>query len=464
MKKIIEKLLLCASTLVSLHCGIFEDTQTSGTMDETETVIAGVLYEEGAPVPGAIVEIHAATQPQVLAKTLRSSSQTSAELSYRATTDAHGAFRIVGAVPGSYYLHSQVADRSGILVHLQLDSTWKQDVLAAQPLGSLTLKTPKGEFLSDDSLWIAQLDRTLPLPKGNLDSTLRLPPGSYSCYLKRYGKLIRNLYIREIPVLSHTLSLMQGDSLVQTPLAELKDTLDTMTVAPIDTFTVQVRPSPDSMMDSQINFAFYSSDSTISSQHSSLNQGAGICMTPAVYDQSTAMRVLMRFPLPDTLNAETLDSAFLEVSVLQWAEKLTRTAPQWAIHKILKEWKEGNETTPGCTESATSPNSATVDGVTAEERYYGARWNRIGLGLDDIDASSSAYATATFANGYLGTVRIDITSLVREWLEKPEANYGLLIRNKNEADGTYPDIPLLVSSDYSSHPTQWPALTLRMRR
>lgn len=462
MKKKIEKLLLCAATLVSLHCGFFDDTQTSGTMDETETVIAGVLYEDGTPVPGAVVEIHAATPPQVLAKTLRYSSQTPA--AYKTTTDAQGAFRIVGAAPGSYYLHSQIADRSGILVRLQLDSTWKQDALAALPLGSLALKTPKGEFLSEDSLWIAQLNLTLPLPKGNLDSSLRLPPGDYSCYLKRYGKLIRNLYLREIPVLSHTLSLMQGDSLVQTPLAEPADTLDTTALPQIDTFTVLVRPSPDSMMDSQINFSFYSSDSTMSSQHSSLNQGAGICMTPAVYDQSTAMRVLMRFPLSDTLQAEALDSAFLEVSVLQWAAKLTRTAPLWTIHKILQEWKEGDETTPGCTESATVPNSATVDGVTAEERYYGARWNRIGLGLDNVDASSSAYGTASIANGYVGTVRIDITALVREWLQNPQGNFGLLIRNKNEADGTYPDIPLLVSSDYSSHPTQWPALTLRMRR
>jgi hypothetical protein len=116
-------------------------------------------------------------------------------------------------------------------------------------------------------------------------------------------------------------------------------------------------------------------------------------------------------------------------------------------HKILSSWNEGTGTSSGCSELGENYNTESINGVTAIERAYGVKWNEVGLGLNDTDASSKVYSSIVIPNHSMEEVAFNVTDLVKEWVETPSSNYGMLLRNLSESSRRFPNIPLFVSGN-----------------
>lgn len=81
-------------------------------------------------------------------------------------------------------------------------------------------------------------------------------------------------------------------------------------------------------------------------------------------------------------------------------------------HRVLKSWKETEATTTN--------------------RYNGASWQKVYLGLDNTDADSHPTGKTTiYAGRPSGFVEIDVTLAVKYW-SAGKPNYGLLIWATNE--------------------------------
>lgn len=190
-----------------------------------------------------------------------------------------------------------------------------------------------------------------------------------------------------------------------------------------------------------------------------INSGKSVCLTAAAYDASTIMRSLFRFTLPNDLQASSIKKASLKLHTQKWMSKHSNKDLKLDLHEVLRPWNEGTGASTSCTVTSNVTNSAKVNGVTGLESSYGVAWNQAGLGLDGIDAVKQAANTQIMVNG-ADSVAFDVTSLVRQWIENPASNHGVLLRNQYENDGSYPAIPLFVSSEDTTKSEQWPALYL----
>lgn len=218
-----------------------------------------------------------------------------------------------------------------------------------------------------------------------------------------------------------------------------------------------IQPGPENTMDAQIYIG--SEDNS----RIKINSGKSICMTSSAYDAYTIMRTLVQIPMPDTLDPEKIASAELVLNVRQWTPKHTSSDITIHAHKVLQSWSEGTGAATGCTVTSTVTNSAAVNGVTGYERSYGSLWNKIGLGLDDVDAVSSIAASALLKSGVLGSVSFDITALAKEWAQSPSSNFGVVLVNSVESYTTYPDQPIFITSDDAKLSSGWPMLKIVLK-
>jgi hypothetical protein len=200
--------------------------------------------------------------------------------------------------------------------------------------------------------------------------------------------------------------------------------------------------------DAQINFGLSGDDTFYATSQSSSNMGALVCVTSAAYDNATLMRSLYEFILPDSIVENAIiDSAIFILNIDSWKDKRESTDETFVIHKILSSWNEGTGTSSGCSELGENYNTESINGVTAIERAYGVEWNEVGLGLNDTDASSKVYSSVVIPNHSMEEVAFNVTDLVKEWVETPSSNYGMLLRNLSESSRRFPNIPLFVSGN-----------------
>jgi hypothetical protein len=162
--------------------------------------------------------------------------------------------------------------------------------------------------------------------------------------------------------------------------------------------------------------------------HSDKNSGAGDHLNVGVYDRSTITRSLFAFSIPAGTSGTAIDSATFSVHVREWHAKHVKPARvTLRVHRLLRSWTEGQGSS-----DATNRNSATINGVTSKERFYGVQdgtedWNVKLVGLDGVDAVAAPSATISLRPGDTGRVDIDITALARYWADNPNANHGLIV-------------------------------------
>lgn len=170
-----------------------------------------------------------------------------------------------------------------------------------------------------------------------------------------------------------------------------------------------------------------------------LDQGIG-----GAWDGATVGRLLWRFTPPEVLSGREILSAKLVYQTLHWGIR-PHGGKDLVIegYKLLKPWKEGRG--PGQEGYVVS---ADLDGASARGPMFGVDWNRILVGLDDIDAQSVPSVRATLPYLSLAGMELDVTRAVRGWIADPSSNDGMVFRSINENDGLYLDYPGFASCEY----------------
>lgn len=179
------------------------------------------------------------------------------------------------------------------------------------------------------------------------------------------------------------------------------------------------------------------------------NSGATTCIAVGTYDNNTINRTLLRWDHTQFQNYDNIQKVELVIHPINWVQKSAQAPDnQFRIHlsPILKSWKEGNVVDDGECYSQL-PNSASIDGVTAMERFYQEPWTTVGVGLDDEDASPmvSAFALSTVESNE--PFVFDVTADFNSWLSGDSNNFGWVMSNPREFNGIHETYPELVSSD-----------------
>lgn len=211
--------------------------------------------------------------------------------------------------------------------------------------------------------------------------------------------------------------------------------------------TILIRPDASESQDADIYFS-YDGGAPWVGPYGNKNSGYRRCASAGAYDGRTIYRTLIRFGLDSIPSSVEVVSADLVLTPQGWYEKNADSSVILYVYKLLKSWKEGVGNA-GCTDAPVDVNSKEIDGVTAVDRYWtsdsSARWNSIGIALDDKDASSSFASKATIAYGGMDPVDFSITALVSSWVKDSTTNNGVLIRNGAEFAGPS-------SGNYQSYP------------
>jgi len=158
-------------------------------------------------------------------------------------------------------------------------------------------------------------------------------------------------------------------------------------------------------------------DATIATNYGNNYGKTGFCSVGNTSNKDTHA-CLLKFDLSSIPSSATISKASLSLYQYDGGSGNLNTF----ILRVLKDWKEGSGTS-----SSGNPNSS-ADGVTANERYYGASWSKQFIGADDTDASSRFYSTLTLDNNQgIHTWEID-TALIDGWVKGTYPNYGLVIK------------------------------------
>jgi hypothetical protein len=156
------------------------------------------------------------------------------------------------------------------------------------------------------------------------------------------------------------------------------------------------------------------------------NAGANRGLSTGIYDLNTATRSLVQFTLPAGIKSAGIRSAKFRINPYEWAIKNSIPTPYRVhLYRVLRPWKEGKAVT-----AATA--TAAIDGVNAYERFWGTQngaedWNKVFVGLDDVDAASVESASASIEFGSFGALEFDITALAKSWADDPAQNFGFIL-------------------------------------
>lgn len=442
-------------------CGCSEKRSAAGVLDETETCLSGrILTQEQKPVAGARIQLHRIsigdTLPDLVA--------------ILAETDSLGQFHFDSIAIGSYFLEANQDSSLGSLKEITVTGgSVQNEVIIATAMSKI-------KFLEDsafaDTLYCPQLGRLFLRNKGLFTDSLIVPAGNYDFWRISSGIILPETtsHLASVAIPSASLVNITPSAILIAPLtATIINPLDTIpattpTEPPLDsipaialprTDTILIRPDSISSKDTYITFGYdLTSGTTILGTWGLNNAGQKPCNTCGGYDGNTLTRMLLQFELPDSLSSGTIESAMLELTPIIWITKDT-TAPSVpiAIHQLYKSWKEGLGYMD-CMYSSTVANSATIDGATAQDRYWAAdgsaAWNKIGVALDGLDASVNPLATDTIPTNSTTARSIPISSLVRSWVQTPSSNNGILIRTTYEFTGVFLTYPLFASGEYAT--------------
>lgn len=175
------------------------------------------------------------------------------------------------------------------------------------------------------------------------------------------------------------------------------------------------------------------------------NGGGSKIARMAKYDNSTQSRTLLQIEVPVILNDKDISNAEIELTVCEIANKLGGQKNTIIhTHKILKSWDEGN----GTTSNGQANSSITKKGVSATNRRPGEPWVEFSIGLNDKDASSKIYSANELSWLNASSLNlgrkfsVDVTDVIKEWIESPSNNFGLLLKaaNENEDNLTLPNM------------------------
>jgi hypothetical protein len=156
------------------------------------------------------------------------------------------------------------------------------------------------------------------------------------------------------------------------------------------------------------------------------NRGKETTFGPGTYDMTATSRALARFPVPGQY-AGRIASAKIRLTPSGWTTKNTKRPVKIDLHRMLKSWKEG--------QGWATPTSASVDGATGLERFWGSQngaedWTQPLVGLDSVDALAGPSATLTKPAGSLDPWEFDVTTLARAWASDTTRNFGVLLASE----------------------------------
>ncbi len=185
------------------------------------------------------------------------------------------------------------------------------------------------------------------------------------------------------------------------------------------------------------------------------------------YDDNTRFRALLEFSLEE-LAGKTVKSAELVMTSSGWIEKRCKLPVTIDIHSVLRSWSEGNcaykaNPAPGFRHKG-ELNSDSVNCATATERFAGEPWNKLMIGIDDVDASSKVWAatTHTISEGDLITWKFNVTELVKAWNSETITNNGILLKSSDDNRSTYDkkSLPVFTTWDNLTQTTYAPKLVI----
>ncbi len=193
--------------------------------------------------------------------------------------------------------------------------------------------------------------------------------------------------------------------------------------------------------------------------HSIKNNGLSNVLSATRFDGNTASRILIKIETTSIPPGSTVHSAVLVLFPKSWYPKHLFDDYTLHAHAILRPWNAGY----GDIET----NSMSINGATAIERFWGDQdgsedWDQPFVGLNDIDASTMIYDTDTHSYNDPSIWQFTITPLVETWINNPESNYGLLIRNPHDriSENNVPSFPLFHSAN-STEATSRPHLVIQ---
>jgi hypothetical protein len=224
--------------------------------------------------------------------------------------------------------------------------------------------------------------------------------------------------------------------------------------------SIVIQPGPATSQDAQM---IYSTQAIRSSHFENMNFGKIKTIAMGHYDNYTIDRVLIKFDLPTNILPSQIVSAKLQLTMMRWADlNKTSGTVNLDVHKLLKSWNPGT----GCSKTDSmylgETNTAEINGVTSLDRTFGVKWNNPHVGIDDIDSEKAISATSTRTHPDLGNWNFDLTNLCKTWLTTPGANFGALIRLREDqaSNGISYAYPVFYSGDFDSVPAKRPKLVI----
>jgi hypothetical protein len=205
------------------------------------------------------------------------------------------------------------------------------------------------------------------------------------------------------------------------------------TTSGYDTTTIQ--PDQSTSQDAVILTARQTSTNRYN--YFNLNYGTRECISIGQYDTFTVCRGLIKFNIP-SINPDSIINATLTLSTQSWLSTgLPANEFTLNLHKILLSWLPGKFGTIQSCMVTGEVNSAIVNGVTGNERFWGNQdgtedWNETGIGQNNKDAEATPCASSTKSSQDLNPWQFDITSVCKQWLRDPSTNNGLLMKGSND--------------------------------
>jgi hypothetical protein len=193
--------------------------------------------------------------------------------------------------------------------------------------------------------------------------------------------------------------------------------------------------------------------------YSNKNRGKEGGMGPGSYDVNSTSRSLVHFKIPESYTDAKISKAVIRLTNQGWTKKNVTAPYRVDLHRMLKSWKEG-------TGSDVVANSATVDGATGLERFWGNQdgsedWSQVLVGLNDIDAASLKASSLTKSPGDMAFWDFDVTELAKSWASDSTQNFGvIMVTDFPASNALVADYPVFNTRDVAVADSLKPLLIL----
>lgn len=147
-----------------------------------------------------------------------------------------------------------------------------------------------------------------------------------------------------------------------------------------------------------------SSDTYMSSAATTTNYGAS---DPVLAGDSDVKRTLLQFDTSGIPAGTAIASAQLRLAITGVSGPGGAISGELNVYRVTEEWSESN--------------------ATWNNRDAGTAWTTAGGAYN-----TTLVATSTVADGYTGTVDLDITALVQAWVDNVSPNRGLILINTTQ--------------------------------